>query len=963
MGQKPDLYPPTNKRQKNLPKTYHLPAFGIFILLAVLVTYPIVINLSTFFILSAAWPDEYLQSWILAWDAHAILSGYEDMLNIWNANIFYPYPTTLAYNEHLLGMSLLLMPFVLLGKTPLVAHNLGILLTIALSGWGTYLLVLWLTKNPWASLVAGILFAISPFRLSNLTELNLLSTHWIPFAFLAAGLLIKHNCTKDLILLILFTNLQLFSAINYAVLVSLGLIIWTMFLLFAYRNQLSLSLLTRLIIFGAITFILNWPVLQVYQGMSEQMGVIRTLGDAKVYGASLVNYILPVGNSLLYGRWLNLPTQLSYSFPGIGVFITAFPGIVMLLLGLLGIFVGRKLNTSPHLRAATAALLSISLVGFLLSFGANNEVFGKNLAPVLDNLLPYPYLYRALPVLHGFRIPLRFALLTTFGLAVLAGIGFAGIAQALNRKKQIVFATLLVSVFALAEHLPAPLPGQQVPHGKEVYSWLADNTDEDAVILELPYYLHTKQNHKEAVREYESTRHWRQLVNGGSGFKPEWLVNLGETLDTFPNWAAFDVAQQLGVNYIVLHSDQYSPTDWNNLMGLLPAYYPAIKSIISIENQVILQLKQPECVVSNSDIEVDASSFPTLGISNNGVATWITNPNRTSTVDTITEHTGFLEPLFVLPSQQVRLTLPIENLAAASSYSIWLANLDRTVTQDSTQSQLNENTFDSIKTNEYQVYLPFSNEATLETVQIDNLPKTCSILNVNLEWVFNPYTNQTVEIELVDQFGRLIMSDASKPVEDNMVFVSHHKIPLPQTLPAGQYQIRVRLLTEDKNTPITNVNSSEELPTLPITIHPQETDPDSTSGRISQFANNMALHGIVGPQTEITVNEWVRFTLIWKAAETVADDFTVFTQLIDSNGKIWGQYDNPPKGGRYPTSAWILDELIEDDYAIKVDPDTPPGQYQLLVGMYNSTSGERAIITDGVNQGQDFVTVTTVKIK
>ena len=442
---------------------------------------------------------------------------------------------------------------------------------------------------------------------------------------------------------------------------------------------------------------------------------------------------------------------------------------------------------------------------------------------------------------------------------VLAGIGFAGLAQFLNSKKQLVFVTLIVSVFAIAEHLPAPLPGQLVPHGKEVYSWLADNASEDAVILELPYYLHTKQNHKEAVREYESTRHWRQLVNGGSGFKPEWLVNLGETLDTFPNWAALDVAQQLGVDFIVLHSDQYSPTDWNNLMGLLPAYYPAIKSIISIENQVILQLKQPECNVSNSDIEVDASSFPTLSLSNNGVATWITNPNHTSTVDTNTEHTGFLEPLFILPGQQVRLTLQIENLTTVSNYSIWLANLDRTVTLDSTQFRLNEKTFDSIKTNQYQVGLPFSNEATLETVLIDSAPKTCGILNVGLQWVFNPYTNQTVVIELVDQFGRLIMSDASQPVEDNMKLTSYHNLPLPQTLPPGQYQLRVRLLTGDKNAPIPNVNSSEELPTLPITIHPQETDPDSTSGKISQFANNIALFGIMGPQTEITANEWLRF--------------------------------------------------------------------------------------------------------
>src|SRR5262245_62250641 len=46
--------------------------------------------------------DVQLNSWILAWDAHAIGTG--NVRGLFDANIFYPEPNALAYSEHMLGV-------------------------------------------------------------------------------------------------------------------------------------------------------------------------------------------------------------------------------------------------------------------------------------------------------------------------------------------------------------------------------------------------------------------------------------------------------------------------------------------------------------------------------------------------------------------------------------------------------------------------------------------------------------------------------------------------------------------------------------------------------------------------------------------------------------------------------------------------------------------------------------------
>jgi hypothetical protein len=46
-------------------------------------------------------------------------------------------------------------------------------------------------------------------------------------------------------------------------------------------------------------------------------------------------------------------------------------------------------------------------------------------------------------------------------------------------------------------------------------------------------------------------------------------------------------------------------------------------------------------------------------------------------------------------------------------------------------------------------------------------------------------------------------------------------------------------------------------------------------------------------------------------------------------------------GGMRPTNTWQEGEILADNYGVPVLPGTPPGEYQLEIGMYNLETGER----------------------
>ncbi|MEP7359068.1 MAG: hypothetical protein ABI847_17590, partial [Anaerolineales bacterium] len=85
----------------------------------------------------------------------------------------------------------------------------------------------------------------------------------------------------------------------------------------------------------------------------------------------------------------------------------------------------------------------------------------------------------------------------------------------------------------------------------------------------------------------------------------------------------------------------------------------------------------------------------------------------------------------------------------------------------------------------------------------------------------------------------------------------------------------------------------------------------------------------------------VSVQLTWQALQAMTEDYTVFVHLLGPDGQVHGQVDAWPVSGTRATSGWASGEIINDPYTIRVEPDAPPGEYQVEIGLYLLSTGER----------------------
>jgi hypothetical protein len=79
---------------------------------------------------------------------------------------------------------------------------------------------------------------------------------------------------------------------------------------------------------------------------------------------------------------------------------------------------------------------------------------------------------------------------------------------------------------------------------------------------------------------------------------------------------------------------------------------------------------------------------------------------------------------------------------------------------------------------------------------------------------------------------------------------------------------------------------------------------------------------------------------------------------------IWGQSDSTPGCRLYPTSGWYVGQTVADRHILTIKPDTPPGDYTVLAGMYSPEKGVGLDVWDETgNPAGNFVKLTTVSIR
>ena len=278
--------------------------------------------------------DPLLNTWILAWDVHQLL---KDPLSLFEANIFYPHRSTLAYSEHLFASSLIALPVIAITGKPILGYNAVLLTSFVLAGFGMYCLVLYLTGSKFAGIVSGMIFAFCPYRFDHLSHLQLLTNHWMPFAFLYLHKFFDRKNYKDLLLFTLFFVLQCLSCGYYAVFLSVSIgciLVW-----FVFRRKVTRRNFAGMLLFILIAGVSIYPFYRPYARVQKEMNFVRSLSEVKYYSAHLKNYLAASPSNHLYKR-------LRYVFGDHEK--NLFPGLLAVFLSAYGFLSWRKRGEFPH---------------------------------------------------------------------------------------------------------------------------------------------------------------------------------------------------------------------------------------------------------------------------------------------------------------------------------------------------------------------------------------------------------------------------------------------------------------------------------------------------------------------------------------------------------------------------------------------------------------------------------------
>ncbi len=220
---------------------------------------------------------------------------------------------------------------------------------------------------------------------------------------------------------------------------------------------------------------------------------------------------------------------------------------------------------------------------------------------------------------------------------------------------------------------------------------------------------------------------------------------------------------------------------------------------------------------------------------------------------------------------------------------------------------------------------------------------------------------------LKDTEGKISTEGKGRPVDDaypttewdeGEVLRDWHDLALPTDMPRGVYEVFVGVLEGEELLGEVALGQIEVQGrvrqfTIPEIQYPME----ATLGEGIQFL------GYDLGSNEVWGGGTLQLTLYWQALEEMEASYTVFTHLLDMSDRICGQEDSIPGAGTMPTTSWVEGEIIADEYQIIVDPEAPPGECVIEIGMYDASTGQRLpIFSDDQALEEDRILLGAVQI-
>ena len=446
----------------------HISVILIFSVLTVIVTFPVILNLSE----SAGEEcgDKCHMMWRIWWADFSFKNG----LDFQHSNyIFYPNGIdiggNLAYFTTFIGF--LLVQF--LDYT--TAWNILWFSGFIFGGYGCYLLANNFNKNYLSSIVAGIIFTFTTYHMAHsLTHIGLSMIVWLPiFVLFLFKLLEKQSKYYSIVGGIIFFLVSL-THLYYSVFIAMFSIIFFAIYIFKQKKVSNKTFITNFSILLTIGLV-STSVLFLLNPASSDEFPNRPLSEHIKYSASLESLILPGSTHTTqiisdYGMNISFYSFFDKPVPIGEIEHLIFLGYSVIFLSALAVI--------RYRRNHVWFWLLICGIFVVMSFGPELKIFHQSTGIVL----PDKVFYDAVPEWDEIRAPARFIVMANLALAVLASYAVYGlIKNKFSSFKQQIILTSIIGFVILFEFSMIPYPSTSEPI-PDIYEEIKNDESKFAVL-------------------------------------------------------------------------------------------------------------------------------------------------------------------------------------------------------------------------------------------------------------------------------------------------------------------------------------------------------------------------------------------------------------------------------------------------------------------------------------------------
>ena len=527
--------------------------FGLAALLTILSAWPLVRHLSS--ALPSDLGDPVLETWILWWNAHTLPLSTA----WWNAPMFVPMQGSMALSESLLGLAPLTTPLQWLGLSAVTAHNIAFLLSGPVAALAAYMLATRLTPRRDAALIAALAFGFTPYRIAQLSHLQVLWACWMPFALVALHDFVSTGKTRSLVWFAVCWMMNGFTNGYFLAYFPVLVGFWMLWFVRRWSQAWQIALTATLAS-------LPWlPLLLGYRVRQDAMGLSRGINEIRQFSADFSAIFAGSSRAWLSSHWTLPPGPEGELYPGAALLLLVAGGLFVawrststsierrrsgilnrvlislcIVTGSLALVIaitgGTDVQIGPlairahnpsrlftfslvfaiaalarsaaatrawHTRSPLAFYALAAVAMFLLALGPEPQAWKQD----LFYRAPYWWLMQ-LPGIDSVRVPARFGLLMIVALTQVCGLAYARLFAPRIRT------LVIVSVAILAEGWIPSLPVAALPHSPQLP---ARAIAAGAATLELPVSSDFQPN---TIALLNGLRNRRPMINGFGGYIP-----------------------------------------------------------------------------------------------------------------------------------------------------------------------------------------------------------------------------------------------------------------------------------------------------------------------------------------------------------------------------------------------------------------------------------------------------------